>query len=175
MFQEIIPLPKFINDDERSLLYFSIYRAGSGSNNISLNVDILAFVKIYAFLPQVITQGVDSTTYIVNKKNRGIEIDNVVNFKINGTGKYKYTIYLEAFSDVNGIFSFDLVNASNTPFRDDILVVKNITPSSTIFYLNTIVDHVVDDISKLRFGGLKQGGGLLNINISKMDLIIEKL
>lgn len=169
------PLPLLLFNNLTDILQFKVYRAGSNSNNIVINTNVGTPSKIYGFLPQSIPQGVNPTTYVINTKNNFVQNVNTVDFKINIAGTYKYTLNMEAYSDVNGVFGIDLVNGNNTEYNSNIISIKNITTSNTIFNLQNIINHNKDDVIKIRFGGVKFGGGDITINISKLDLIIEKI
>ena len=167
------PLPIVDPSASKDTFNFKIHRQGSQSNNIVMTVNVLT--GDFGFLPAVIPQGVNATSYVVNPRFNIVENINTTDFRINKLGVYKYSLTIDVFSDVSGIFSVDIVNGNNVEYRFDTLAVKNITNGSVTVILEFVLGHNIGNISRLRFGGVSGVGGPITINISKLDLFIESV
>lgn len=172
MISENLPLANYTDVIViNNLINFKLYRGGSASNNIVLSSDL--GIPTYAFLPKVITQGATPTSYVFFTKNTNMELNNITDIKFNKAGLYKYFLDMSVFSNFGGIFAVDFVDGSNNSYATDILTTTNINNATTSVILNGFINHNLNDIVKLRFGCIKNGGGAMNFEISKLTLTIE--
>jgi hypothetical protein len=174
MLNELLPLPEFNNSsiDNGDLLNFKFYRNKSDSNVI-----ILPLNNDYKDLPNYVAPvGASTAEYITLKKNDIIQYSNTVSplFKLTSSGLYQYNVELECFGDVNGTIGVLFTNESNTIYKNDAILIKDITTASTSVKFSALLSHDANDFVKLRFTGLKTGGGVINLKISYINLYIEK-
>jgi hypothetical protein len=180
MSNEILPLPEIINVPstvDYDLLNFKFYRSGWNSNRIIVTVNTDYKDLPIAVADNVVPPDTFTSNYLVTQKNNLIQYSNAVTptFTLN-SGVYKYDIEVECYSDFAGQMGVLLSNAAGVPYRDDAIVIKDITSASTTVVFSALISHNAGDLVKLRFTGGKTGAtpGPINLNISYINLYIEK-
>jgi hypothetical protein len=174
MLNEILPLSEPINFSSSSndLLNFKFYRNSASSNRITLTLN-----NNYSDLPNAVAPvGPATAEYIITLKNNIIQYSNVTTplFKLGGSGLFKYDIEFECYASDVGKVGILLTNAANVAYKNDVILIKDITTASTSIKFSALLYHAANDFAKLRFTGVKNGGGLINLNISYINLYIEK-
>jgi hypothetical protein len=171
MLNEILSSPNF-DLSTTDLLNFKFYRTGPLSNNI-----VLPLLNNYKDLPNTIPPvGIETSSYIPTIKNNIIQYSNDTTplFKLSSSGTYTYDIELECCGDAVGTIGVLLTNSSGVAYKNDVILIKDITTATTSIKFSALLYHNANDLVKLRFTGEKTGGGTINLKISYINLYIEK-
>lgn len=153
-----------------------MYRNQTTSRNaVFTNVDSSNNVnKLLSSVYPIAPNGTATTNFISIPKNNIIEASNNVDFKFNEAGDYLYNIQFDCFASGGGSVVLQLVDNNNTVYPNAI-IVRTVNSNSTIVILSIIVKHAVNDICKLRFSGFLTSGGAITINMSNLNVFIEKI
>lgn len=116
-----------------------------------------------------------TTTFISIPKNNIIEASNTVDFKFNEAGDYLYNIQFDCYGSGSGSVVLQLVGADNTTPYTNGIIIRTINANSSIVSLGIVITHNVNDICKLRFSGYLAAGGAITINMSNLNVFIEKI